>query len=285
MSAAKNWCFTLNNYNDEQVEHLRRAFEEAQAVYMVFGRERGENGTPHLQGFLQLGVRRRLGQLRNTFSDQAHWEIARGTPQEAARYCKKDGDFEELGAILGGSGRRSDLGAVAELVRGGASMRRIADEHPEAVLRYGNGISRLRLYSKPAERDGPPEVRVYWGATGLGKTRRVHSECPSQDLWIHPGDRWFDGYDGQEAVLFDDFDGGWFKLGYLLKLLDRYCFQVPIKGGYAWWQPKKIFITSNVDPKLWYQGAAESQQQALQRRLREFGQVIHFDALLPNDPN
>lgn len=274
--SAKNWCFTLNNYNDESIQRLKSGFEESRALYMVFGKERGERGTPHLQGYLQLGSRQRLSYLRRVFG-QAHYEVSRGTPEEAANYCKKDGDYEESGTCTGGSGRRSDLAEVAALIKEGASIRRIADEHPAAMLRYGNGICRLKLYSKPPRRTSPPSIKVYWGATGLGKTRRVYSESTVEELWQHPGDRWFDGYDGQKAVLFDDFDGGWFKLGYLLKLLDRYTFQVPIKGGFAWWQPDTIYITSNVDPKLWFSSANDAQQQALQRRLREFGEVVHFN--------
>lgn len=279
-SGAKNWVFTVNNYTSEDEEKLLQFSDHERCVHLVFGRERGESGTPHLQGYLQLGARSTLAWVRREVHPRAHWEISRGTPEEASQYCKKDGDYEERGTLRKGQGRRSDLDAVVDLIKQGKSKREIAEEHPAAVLRYGRGIDALRICTKPSPRVGPPEIQVYWGRTGLGKTRRVHSECPQEEeLWVHPGDKWFDGYDGQPCVLFDDFDGGWFKLGYLLKLLDRYTFQVPIKGGYVWWAPQKIFITSNIDPKLWYQHANDEQNNALIRRLREFGTIVHFDSL------
>lgn len=272
--------FTINNYKDQDVQHLRDVSQREGLVYLVFGRERGEQGTPHLQGFLQHSSRRTLAYNKREVHAAAHWEIARGTPAEASEYCKKDGDFEEFGEMAKGQGARNDLQAVVQLIKDGASKRKIADEHPAAVLRYGRGIDALRICQKPPTRVGPPYIQVHWGETGLGKTRRVHTECPeAEELWVHPGGKWFDGYDGQKNVLFDDFDGGWYKLGYLLKLLDRYTFQVPIKGGFTWWNPTNIYITSNVDPREWYAGANEAQQKALMRRLREFGKIIHFDSL------
>lgn len=276
MSLALNWCFTINNYVEGDESTLRALLPE-HAVYLVYGRERGEGGTPHLQGYVQLSTKRRIRWLKANVNARAHFEVSRGTPEEASGYCKKDGDFIELGVRRAGAGRRTDLVAVAALVREGASARRIADEHPEASIRYGNGIQRLRILMAPPDRQDPPEISVFWGATGLGKTRRVHGEVHRDALWIHPGDRWFDGYDNHDAVLFDDFDGGWFKLGYLLKLLDRYTFQVPIKGGYAWWNPKKIYVTSNIDPRQWYSNASQAQNAALLRRLTEFGTIHHFE--------
>jgi hypothetical protein len=114
---------------------------------------------------------------------------------------------------------------------------------------------------------------VFWGKTGTGKTRRVWEFVKDDELWIHPGDRWFDGYDRHKCALFDDFDGSWFKLSYLLKLLDRYVFPVPVKGAYTWWCPSQIFITSNIEPRMWYPGALEDHRAALLRRLSEFGEV------------
>lgn len=131
---------------------------------------------------------------------------------------------------------------------------------------------RLRMFHRP-ERPAPPQIWTFWGKTGTGKTRRVWEFANVDELWVHPGDRWFDGYDSQRAVLFDDFDGSWFKLSYLLKLLDRYMMQVPVKGGYVWWNPKTIYLTSNINPKDWYPQANEEHKAALKRRLTEFGHI------------
>lgn len=277
MSKAKQWVFTLNNYTPEDEQHLDHLGERDGTIYLVYGRETGESGTPHLQGFIQLETRRSLKWMRDNVSERGHYQVCRGTPKQASDYCKKDGSFTEIGNLRVGSGRRTDLEEVVQAIRDGKTKRELAEEHPTAVLRYGRNIDTLRICQKPPTRVGPPLIQVFWGDTGLGKTRRVHEECPPEELWIHPGEKWFDGYDGHKYVLFDDFDGGWFKLGYLLKILDRYTFQVPIKGGHVWWYPENIYLTSNIDPREWYQGANQKQQDALIRRLHEFGQITHFN--------
>ena len=45
-SRSNNWCFTLNNYTDESQQKVRDLGVGAE--YLVFGRELGESGTPHL---------------------------------------------------------------------------------------------------------------------------------------------------------------------------------------------------------------------------------------------
>lgn len=274
MPLAKHWCFTLNNPEDEEesdVEAIGRQLS-SDVVYLVFGREKGVQETPHLQGFISFGKRKSLAQVRRLVSSRAHFEVARGSPKQAADYCKKDDDFEEFGVIPRGQGERTDLAACIKAIKEGKSLREIAEEHPSTVLRYGSGVQRLRMFVRP-ERKSPPEIWTLWGKTGTGKTRRVWEFADVSQLWCHPGDRWFDGYDGQDAVLFDDFDGSWFKLSYLLKLLDRYVFQVPVKGGYTWWAPKTIYLTSNLNPTDWYGSAHEEHKRALLRRLNEFGTI------------
>lgn len=274
--AAKNWCWTLNNYTEQELNYLEALGSELPepVVYLVWGKEKGENGTPHLQGYVSLSSRKGLSWVKNTVGDRIHAEVMRGTNAQAADYCKKDGDFAEYGAIPSGAGTRNDIKQCVEAIQEGKNMRDLADEFPSIILRYGTGVLRLRQFIRP-KRDSPPKIWVFWGPTGTGKTRRVWEFGDPDQIWIHPGGHWFDGYDQHPAVLFDDFEGSWFKLSYLLKLLDRYVFPVQVKGSQVWWCPKTIYITSNIEPSSWYPNAAQNHRDALARRLTEFGTIQH----------
>lgn len=270
---ARNWCFTLNNYEENGEKRvLQGGAEDENVCYMVIGKEIGESGTPHLQGYVQFTKRIALGTVKRLVGTRAHCEVSRGTPKQAADYCKKDGDYQEIGGIRGGQGTRSDLAEVYQACRQGQTFSQIGETYPSAALRYGSGIQRIRQLSRPT-REFAPTIWCFWGKTGSGKTRRVWEFSNGNALWVHPGERWFDGYDGQPAVLFDDFDGSWFKLSFLLRLLDRYPMPVAIKGGHTWWTPKTIYITSNIKPQEWYTQANDNHQAALMRRLREFGTI------------
>jgi hypothetical protein len=63
--------------------------------------------------------------------------------------------------------------------------------------------------------------------------------------------KWWDGYQGQDCVLIDDFDS---QIGYthFKRWFDKYKCQVESKGGAVPLCATKFAITSNVDPKLWW---------------------------------
>lgn len=278
-NGAKYWVFTLNNYTADDESRIAAYIGDEALQYICYGREEGESGTPHLQGYIQLSAKKSLAWLRRLFAPACpHFEVARGSPTQARDYCSKDGEFLEFGDFLGSAqGRRTDLAEVGSRVLAGASFEDVAREFPTVVLRYARGIRELIQSVRSGDRNGqPPVLRVNWGSTGLGKTRQVFEAEP--DVWIHPGGPWFDGYTGQEAVLFDDFSGADFKLSYLLRLLDRYRMQVPVKGSFVKWCPKRIYITSNLDPRDWYANASPAHREALLRRLREFGTIHHYAA-------
>jgi len=90
---ALNWCFTLNNYTS--VDCLRLASLGDDVSYMIAGREVSESGTPHLQGFVKLVRRLRMGQVITLFG-QCHLTVTRSV-SASIEYCKKDGDFFEVG--------------------------------------------------------------------------------------------------------------------------------------------------------------------------------------------
>lgn len=139
-SQARRWVFTLNNPSEDEEQSLAdRLSEPSNFQYAVFGREQGESGTPHLQGFLVSTSPRRLNWLRLNVSPRAHFEVARGTSQQAAAYCKKDGVFDEFGTFPDQSGRRTDIERFKDWIEAQPrkpSERDIAREFPGLFLRY-----------------------------------------------------------------------------------------------------------------------------------------------------
>jgi len=87
----------LNNPNENE----ERGAWLPDSEYWVIGSETGEEGTPHLQGYVVFMDRYRLTQIKklNSVCGRAHWEpqSAHSTPKQAADYCKKDGNFLEHG--------------------------------------------------------------------------------------------------------------------------------------------------------------------------------------------
>ena len=113
---AARWCFTINNYTDDD-KFWEDDDKKALLKYIIVQHEVGENGTPHIQGFLILKKRNRMTWLKSNINSRTHWEIARGSDQQAADYCRKDDTHPEgtlrfeWGAMASGTKRleREDL--------------------------------------------------------------------------------------------------------------------------------------------------------------------------------
>lgn len=147
---AKNWVFTLNNYTQDEQAHLRSLYMPGGPIYLVFGRETASTGTPHLQGFVSFGTRKRLGQVKAAISDRIYAAPARGTPTQAAEYCKKEGDFEEFGTPPPNKGHRSDIDHFKSWVMeyhadtgDRPSECEVAIEHSALWLRYPERLMSL----------------------------------------------------------------------------------------------------------------------------------------------
>lgn len=149
MSRARHWCFTLNNYTEDHIARI--AALQGRVDYLVYGKEVGANGTPHLQGFVTFSDRLRLGQvlqLVNLVPDpnpgpvnHGHWTVARKVA-EAIEYCKKDGDVTEFGTRPAGPGKRNDLEDFKAAVVGGQyDMATLRAEFSEIVAKYPRFVS------------------------------------------------------------------------------------------------------------------------------------------------
>lgn len=139
-NGCKNWCFTLNNPTDVDNAHIADLINTADGLvsYLVVGREVGNSGTPHLQGYVQFSRRVSLARCKRLISDRAHFEVSRGTPLEASNYCKKDGDFNEYGQLGGSQGKRTDWEKLKDFVLEKGSVptnRELAANFPHLYAR------------------------------------------------------------------------------------------------------------------------------------------------------
>lgn len=257
MERARGWVFTLNNYNDTNLEYFNHPsfMSNFNVRYMVIGKEVAESGTPHLQGYIEFINAISFDGCRKILV-QCHIEKRRGKPSQAEEYCKKDGNFVEYGKPLK-QGERTDLNAIANLVMEGKSLDSIAEEVPSEFIKFNRGITALHTnLQKHRDRNIAPTVEWYYGPTGAGKTKKAVEKC--ETFYIKDETKWWDGYDQQEAIIIDDFDGKW-PFRNLLRLLDRYPYQAEIKGGTVKINSPFILITCEFPPDMIWQGTQLAQ--------------------------
>jgi Putative viral replication protein/RNA helicase len=252
----RNVCFTLNNYTEDEYARILGGISWS---YIIIGKEVGEAGTPHLQGYGELHKLTRFNTVRKYLCDRSHIESRRGTQEQAIVYCKKDGVFEERG-IRRDQGYRADL----DMVRGDAlevGMRGVTAKYNYQGIQVA---TKFLTYNEPV-RDWKPNVTWLWGPTGSGKSRRAR-EMVGEDVYTKNSDsKWWDGYDGHEDIIIDDFRDSWWSLTYMLALLDRYAMQVEVKGGMRQIRARNIIVTCCKPPRECYINTGEAIEQLLRR--------------------
>lgn len=243
-SYAKCWCFTLNN--PQQGETIPQDVYD----YCVVGNEVGEEGTPHFQGYVIFKKPMLLTGVKKILT-RAHWEVAKGTPQQNFDYCSKDGDFEERGVrpapktAMATLAKKQNYDAAVAL----AKQQKIYDVDSGMLLRHMAAL-------KAISRDHPPELadndylcgEWFVGPPGTGKSRAARWLYPK--AFPKPCNKWWDGYQHEEFVIIDDFDMNHHVLGHHLKIwADHYPFTAEIKGTSIRIRPAIICVTSNYTPE------------------------------------
>lgn len=84
-SPAKHYCFTLNNYTEDDITSILECFSSKVLSY-VFQEETGTNGTKHLQGYVEFKDKCRP---LNLINKRIHWEKTRNI-KASIDYCQKE---------------------------------------------------------------------------------------------------------------------------------------------------------------------------------------------------
>jgi len=256
------YTFTVNNWVPEDDTKLQE-WAASKCKYMIYGKEVGESGTPHLQGFARMKNQINAKNfIKKAFVTAPHLEVPKGTDHHNKTYCSKESVAFEFGEPSF-MGQRKDIEGICAEIKKKRKMEEIVMENPEIFVKFHRGFEYVARAHVP-ERSWKTEVYVYYGPTNCSKTWTAMQEAP--DAWVRTPDHgaWFDGYCGQDDAIFEEFRGD-IKFCQLLMLLDRYKMQVPVKGGFVNWCPKRIFITSPKPPQEWYMNIEDKRQ--LYRRI------------------
>jgi len=288
----KRFCFTVNlpkdkdwsDYNFDQI------YRELGGTFLIAGRETGEQEQhKHFQGYLEISKKRQGLAIDKAFRKQfplpisCHYESCKGSAEQNIAYCSKDDkDPISKGSPAASQGQRSDLQKAMDAVAEGANMVTVAEWYPNTWAQYRKSLAEY-AGMKAVKRHWPTQSVYLWGPTGTGKTMHAHELNPTTVYWTG---HFLNGFSGAEdTLLFDDFDYRKMDWQTFLTITDRYPMNINIKGGWANFAPKVIVFTSNSDPKSWYPDAPEATRAAIHRRMDEYGEIKHMEALVPKEQN
>lgn len=238
----RNWVFTAFDMKPPQVEERLQ--------YMVYQEELcPRTKRPHLQGYIQFknpigfsGVRKIHG--------HCYWAKREGTHEQAKRYCMKNasrinGPWES-GTEKDDQGKRMDLEELKEDLISDMPALELANKHFMTYIRYNRGINeykKLRFNIRSSE----PEVWLITGPSGCGKTRYVYDKHGFNGVYSVNNKDWWDNYTQHRVILFDEVDSKDYTKKQWCEMLDRYPYQVPVKGGFVHLNSPIIYLI-NSDP-------------------------------------
>lgn len=282
---ARNWCFTLNHWTETDVMKMK-LYASEKCRYMVFGKEKGKAGTEHLQGYMQLPKATAGQTIKNQCKilDRLWLTPTNGNGTSARDYCMKyDKEAYQFGnfvdhratasaanAAKGNTASTQMWHSLNDLVNSGATEKEIKDKFAHIYYKHHSGIQAgISCANAIPPRREKTCVHVLVGPAGCGKTSKA-MELAGQDAYLYssPNKIWWSGYDGTSPVIMDDFHGN-YPFGDFKQMTDKYPHKVPVHGNLINFNPKKIIVTSNLDPTEWWKPEVTGREgyAALYRRI------------------
>ena len=257
---ARAWVFTINNYVGVPTADFLRGPGHPPIKYLCYGREVSDNGTPHLQGYVAFENAVAAPSQHFRQFGNGRFEVARGTADDNAEYCAKEGDFHELGVrpqSTRDQGHHGARGGDVEVVRWedawkSAKEGKIEEIPADIRLRHYTTILKIAAkYQKPPAQLLEMDNTWIWGPAGTGKSTYAHKTYPG--AFKKDFSRWWDGFreddEGHLTVLLDDLHPSWSDKVRLKNWADVFPFVAEIKGGSLLIRPARIVVTSNYSPQ------------------------------------
>lgn len=274
---AKRWCATI--YKEEDLESLKTS---AEIKYYCIGYETcPTTGNKHYQCYFELLNQQRFSYIKKNILKVSYFAKAEGTAHDSYIYCSKECGENNL--MIKGTpavkGDRNDLKKLVSEIVSGKSIKDIITDDRDLALK-SKQIEHLKsIFDEP--RTTKPEVIVYWGLSGTGKTYKALTDNKGKCYIVtqpNNNNLWFDGYDNikHETIIFEEFNG-WIPFNDFKVMCDNTPYKVNIKGGFIQFKPKQIIFISNYHPYTWYKELSDVDLKAFKRRINY---IKYFDKLI-----
>lgn len=259
------WIVTLPYAKWSVPEDLGTWCAEKRVTWIQGQQEKGkENDYHHWQVVLCTNQKVRRQAVRRIFDEEGHCELTKSAA--ANDYCWKNETAVE--------GTKFKFGEIVFNPADGACWKKVKEQamhgdieavDPEIYIKHYHTLKAIAKDHMKA-RDMVRKTFVWWGPTGTGKSRKARELAGPDAFFKIPSTKWWDGYQGHEDVVIDEFVGK-IAIEYFLTWFDRYACSVEVKGSAVPLNAKRFYITSNIDPRDWFPDATQFQKDALMRRL------------------
>lgn len=281
----RRFLLTINNPKETDDDFEKYVQELEHFKYCIFQREKGhETGTEHFQVFIIFTIAKRFSTIKSYFPT-AHIEACKGSNVQCRDYCCKtdtrvSGPYE-IGQFVE-ERSRTDISNFIELCQLGASDVELAKLYPALYLKSLDKISKIRqayVGNEFLNKIRDVDVTYIYGLPGTGKTKYIYDNYKFGEFFHTSvyNNSTFDGYDGQDVLVLDEFTG---RIGIELmnRLLDRYPFELPARFSNKVACYTKVFIISNFKITELYKDEQSSKKLLYDAFMRRIKKIIRFES-------
>ncbi len=293
---SRKWQITINNPIEKEWSHdsIKQVIEKFKGcVYWCMSDEIGnDTGTYHTHIFLCCSGAVRFSTVKKRFP-QAHLEVCKGTAAENRDYVfklgkyagtekeetRQEGTQEEWGELpVERQGARNDITDLYDMIKDGLTNYEILEACPQYMLNLDK-IERCRqvVLEDRYKREWRTLYTTYiYGDTGSGKTRSVMEKYGYDNVYrITDYEHPFDGYKGQDVVIFEEFRSS-LRITEMLNLLDGYPCELRCRYSNKIACFTKVYIISNIGLRDQYSELQRDQIQTWDAFLRRIHEVRIF---------
>lgn len=286
-------CFTINNFTQEEEELVRDVLPNRKDIIkaIIAEEEHLEEGTPHIQGYIEFKSRKRRNAVVQLLGGRAYVTKAKGSRAQNWAYCSKEGNIIAEEGFTGADiieGRK--LTTSEEKAKDVLEAIKVLDpeemeaKYPSFMLYHSKVYFEKRLDADQRryhDYQGDLQKKNIWiyGEPGAGKSFAARQGCESVKIYNHAFNKWWGGFKPgfHTRVIIDDWpcieSGGNILVQHLKIWGDRYIFQAEVKGGSLMVEPGsiQIVITSQYKPEECFTSIED--MKAIKRRFK----VIHME--------